>query len=1240
MSLTRVQHVRALSASKHQGYIVLLVLALISMMTSAGTAGAATGPCGTGSNPIVCENSQPGTPMADWYSPNAWGDIEGFPTVTSVTPGGTVNFKISSPSVSYTIEIYRLGWYGGDGARLMPTSPTTVFPKATQPACDKSASTGMTDCGNWSVTASWAVPSTAVSGVYIAAFDQTDGAGYMPYPFVVNDPTSHSNVVVQTSDEAWQAYNMYGGADLYLGNGPAPDGRDYSVSYNRPMDISGNNGVFGSEYAMIEWLERNGYDVSYLSGIDVATSPSLLLNHKVFVSSGHDEYWNQQQWNAVTAAKKAGVNLAFFAGNDVFWRTQLQPSIADGTANRTIDEYKMTKMEFNPPDGIADPSGQWTGTWMDPAGAGIGGNSDQNQLTGTQFTVNGYREDAITISYPYSQDRFWRNTKVAALTAGQSYTTQPGTLGYEWDSDVNNAVRPPGEIDLSSTSVAISDGTLLQDYGNTYGNGTAVHNMTLYRDPTSHALVFSSGTVQWSWGLSAVHSDVNNVVTTEDPVIQQATANLLADMGVQPLTIQSNLVAPTGSSNTTAPVVTVATPAAGTTVPAMQPLTISGTATSAAGVVARVEVSTDGGTTWQPATGLSTWSYSWTPTAIGSATIQVRAEDDSVNVSSPVSVNLTVGPEKCPCSVFPTAAVPGTVNSGDGSSVNLGLRFSTTVAGEITGLRFYKSTANTGTHVGSLWSSTGSLMGSVTFTNETASGWQTANFASPIPVRANTQYIVSYLAPVGHYSVDGGAFATQGAGLAPITAPASTSTAPNGLYAYSSASTFPSQVSNNSNYWVDPVFLDQTSSVPPTVTATTPASAATAVPSDNAITATFSEGIDPTTLTFTLKDQNGTAANGTVTYDQTGHVATFTPYGELNLSDTYTATVSATDLWGNVIAAPYSWSFTTASTPPTFSCPCSLWHGTATPATTSASDTNSVELGTEFQSASAGYITGLSFYKGTGNTGTHVGSLWSSTGTLLASGTFTGETTTGWQSLTFTSPVAITANTPYVVSYLAPNGHYAANSSYFTGSVTTYPLTALASGVTTYGNGLYAYSSSAVFPTNSYNATNYWVDPTFALTAPTGSAAVAGNTAEKPSTQTTTNPGVVDAVHPISVAFGSAIQPQSLKITVSTTLAAQGSESSAGAKVSGTVSYDATTRTALFRPSVQLLPGETYRAVATATGVDGKAQTKSWTFRTVTLSKAPTKVGQGKTPMGGRISPPVSRLAEETGPRHALVLED
>src|SRR5262249_31660653 len=160
--------------------------------------------------------------------------------------------------------------------------------------------------------------------------DQDNGDGLMPYPFVVRNEASHSDIVVQTSDETWQAYNIWGsggvntGANLYQGIGPAPDGRAYKVSYNRPMDIGGDNGIFGSQFAMLSWLERNGYDASYLSGVDVSTKGSLLLNHKVFLSSGHDEYWNQAQWDNVTAAKAAGVNLAFFSGNEVFWRTRFE----------------------------------------------------------------------------------------------------------------------------------------------------------------------------------------------------------------------------------------------------------------------------------------------------------------------------------------------------------------------------------------------------------------------------------------------------------------------------------------------------------------------------------------------------------------------------------------------------------------------------------------------------------------------------------------------------------------------------------------------------------------------------------------------------------------------------------------------------------------------------------------------------------------------------------------------------
>ncbi len=1198
--------------ARPRSVILTVVLAVLAVLASpAGPAQAATDPCGPGSNPIVCENSQTGTPMADWYAPSAWGDIQGFSTTESVAPGGTISFKVTSPA-SYKVNIYRLGWYGGDGARLMPTSPTATFPAITQPDCERQASTGETDCGNWSVTASWTVPSTAVSGVYLADLEQTDNKGFMPYPFVVTNPSSHSDVVVQTSDETWQAYNMYGGADLYQGDGPTPDGRAYAVSYNRPLNVSGANGIFGSEYPMLQWLERNGYDVSYLSGVDVSTQGSLLLNHKVYMSSGHDEYWNQAQYDAVKTARDAGVNLAFFTGNDVFWRTHLDPSFVDSGANRTVTTYKMTKMEFPQPDGIADPSGQWTGTWMDPAGAGTGGNNPGNALTGSLFIANGYNANAITVSYPYSTDRLWRNTSVASLQPGQTYTMQTGTLGYEWDSDVDNAFRPSGEIDLSSTTVDLENGTLLKDYGNVYGNGTATHNLTLYK-AASGALVFSSGTVQWAWGLSTTHFDLP---TNEDPVQEQATANLLSDMGSQPLTLQAGLTMPSRSADTTGPTTTVATPSAGATVPAMSPLTFSGTATdSGGGVVARVEVSTDNGATWQQATGLGSWSYTWTPTQTGAVTVKIRSEDDSANAGAAVSIPLTVGPQSCPCSVWPTSTVPTKPDSGDGSSVNVGVKFTASVSGAVSGVRFYKAATNTGTHTGSLWTSTGQLLGSVTFTNETPSGWQTATFAQPIPVTANTTYVVSYLAPSGHYSADANYFTDQGAGLTPITAnKAGGSSGVNGVYKYGSSTVFPNLGFNNTNYYVDPVFLaNATSSTPPTVTSSQPASGATAVPVNSPITASLSEGIQPSTLQFTVKDPNGVAQSGSASYDPVGHVATFTVNGQLAMNTTYTASLKATDLWGNAMATPYTWTFTTADTPPSFTCPCSLWNGTATPSNTNTSDTKSVEVGTRFESAVAGWVTGVRFYKGTKNTGTHTGSLWSNSGALLATGTFTGESASGWQTLTFATPVQISANTPYIASYHAPVGYYSSNGSYFTSAVTSYPLTALQS-VTGAGNGLYLYESGSTLPpTNSFNATNYWVDANFTTTDPSGSgsggtqpASAASQAIVQPADNAmvdkddvvTNTTGVTDAVHPPSVSFAQAIEPQSLHITVTTTVGALGTESPAGTAVTGTLLYNPATQTAAFRPDAPLRPGAIYRAVATAKDLHGKAIAPvSWTFR-------------------------------------------
>jgi hypothetical protein len=125
-------------------------------------------------------------------------------------------------------------------------------------------------------------------------------------------------------------------------------------------------------------------------------------------------------------------------------------------------------------------------------------------------------------------------------------------------------------------------------------------------------------------------------------------------------------------------------------------------------------------------------------------------------------------------------------------------------------------------------------------------------------------------------------------------------------------------------------------------------------------------------------------------------------------------------------------------------------------------------------------VTGVRFYKGAGNSGTHVGNLWSSSGTLLATATFSGESASGWQQVSFSAPVTIAANTTYVVSYFAPNGHYAVDNNFFsTAGFDNGALHALANG-TAGGNGVYQYGSSPAFPSGSYAASNYWVDVVFA----------------------------------------------------------------------------------------------------------------------------------------------------------------
>lgn len=1124
---------------------------------------------------IACENTLPGNPSSEWDIAGAGSaSIQGFATDISVNRGSTVGFKVKTTATSYRLDIYRMGYYGGAGARKITTvTPSTYL---SQPACKTQSSSGLVDCGNWTQTAKWDVPATAVAGIYFAKLVAGTAASHIT--FVVRNDASQSDLLFQTSDTTWQAYNTYGGNSLYVG---APANRAYKVSYNRPFNTNSgteaHDFVWNAEYPMVRFLEANGYDVSYTTGVDTERRGDLIKNHKTFLSVGHDEYWSGTQRAKVEAARDAGVNLAFFSGNEVFWKTRYENSLptAGDTAYRTLVTYKETMANAK-----IDPAGAatWTGTWRDPRFSPPGdGGRPENSLTGQLFRANCCTTD-MEVDGIDGQLRLWRNTRVANLSPTQSTVLGSDILGYEWDESPANGSQPAGLVKLSTTTRSGMDA--LQDYGSTYGSGTVTHHLSLYR-AASGALVFGAGTVQWAWGLDNNHTSGGS---TADAAVRQATVNLFADLGAQPATLQSGLTAATASTDVTAPTSTITAPAAGATVPTGQSMTISGTAVDTGGRVGAVEVSLDNGASWQPAKGRGSWSYTYTPGTDGQLVIRSRATDDSLRMETPAAGRtITVGsgpapPGSCPCSIWPGSAGPVVAADPDNVATEVGVTFRANQAGYVTGVRFFKGVANTGTHVGSLWSAAGTKLGSATFSNESSSGWQQVQFSSPVAVTANASYVVSYFAPSGHYAADENYFGTP-TSQGPLTALQDTTGAPNGVYRYGTAG-FPSTGYRASNYWVDVIFTTtSTDTTKPTVVNRQPASGATAVSPATNVVATFSEPV--TAVSISVGTGTGTAVTGSSNYDPATQRLTFTPASTLAVSTSYTVTVSgAKDAAGNIMNDD-TWTFTTAAAPPadttppsitgrtpasaatnvavstgvsvTFSedvqgstigftlgpdgsqvtgtsaystgsrtftftpgadlaaattymvtvsgvqdgagntmattawtfttapaagaCPCTIWPGTATPAVAAEADTAAVNVGVKFRATRNGSITGLRFYKGPGNTGTHVGSLWSRTGSQLATATFTGETATGWQQVMFATPVAVTANTTYVASYRAPVGRYSMTENAFSAATTRGPLTALQNG-TDGVNGVYRYGAAG-FPSTGYNSTNYWVDVVF-----------------------------------------------------------------------------------------------------------------------------------------------------------------
>src|SRR6266849_5509265 len=616
--------------------------------------------CTAPKNPIEAENCLPGTPASQWYvqGPGS-ANIQGFTTDISVNAGQSISFKISTNAASYRIDIYRLGYYqGNDGRFITSISPSAHLPQI-QPACLTDSATGLIDCGNWGISASWTVPSTATSGFYFARLVRPDTGEVGAIMFVVRNDSSHSDILEQASDTTWQAYNDYGGNSLYSGN---PIGRAYKVSYDRPLNTLGD--FFGFEYPMVRFLEANGYDLTYSTGIDTDRNGALITQHKVFLSVGHDEYWSGGQRANVEAARAAGVNLAFFSGNEVFWKTRWETSMdGSNTPYRTLVCYKESSAntQIDPLDSGSSPT--WTGYWRDPRfSPPADGGRPENALTGTIFQVDSPQDNAITVPQADGRMRFWQNTSIATLGPGQVATLPQSTLGYESDEDVDNGFRPTGLIRLSTTTVAVTNYFYFSPSpppGSYYfANGTETHHLTLYR-ASSGALVFAAGTIHWPGGIESDHVGYSG--SAADPNMRQANVNLFADMGVQPATLQSGLVPATPSSDTVPPSSTITSPAPGTSVAAGSTITISGTAVDVGGgVVGGVEVSVDGGVTWHPAVGRENWSYIATFTNAGTVNVRSRAVDDSGNLEVPgpgiiLTVTSSTPPPATPTGLTATA---------------------------------------------------------------------------------------------------------------------------------------------------------------------------------------------------------------------------------------------------------------------------------------------------------------------------------------------------------------------------------------------------------------------------------------------------------------------------------------------------------------------------------------------------------------------------------------------------------
>jgi hypothetical protein len=439
---------------------------------------------------IARENAHQGT--ADWLkafitSPSE--AIQAYASAISVHPGQTLTFYVSTEKkgTPYSAAIYRLGWYGGTGARLLKVVKVAgqaqgYYDQATKTlvgctTCRFDAGTRMTEA-DWRPSFTVTVPADWVTGVYFVGFtDKQDQHTFLTFDVTGNTAATY---VVVTADTTVEAYNSWGGSSLYQGADSKTQDRAYAVSFDRPVAGAGFEQGIVWEIDAIRWLEREGYNLSYISSTDLDEDPGILLQHRAVLVLGHDEYWSGSMRVAYLGARAAGVGLAFLGADDGFWQIRFAAD-SRGAKDRTIICYKLAQ---------ADPlygkdNALVTVNWRNPPLS-----EPENSLIGIMYSsfsgpdiATGHRHAPWSIDPEAASSPLLRNTGlVASRTYGCDY------VGYEWDRVFANSSRPPGLHVIATSPIVQYDGT--PDEAN-----------STYYVASSGSFVFASGSVLWTYGL-------------------------------------------------------------------------------------------------------------------------------------------------------------------------------------------------------------------------------------------------------------------------------------------------------------------------------------------------------------------------------------------------------------------------------------------------------------------------------------------------------------------------------------------------------------------------------------------------------------------------------------------------------------------------------------------------------------------------------------------------------------------